>query len=278
MKPTLLGLLAFGAAQILGNTSYGQTLVLDMKGDNYSVQTTGIVGGTWTDASASSNDATSVTYYLSPGVATAATPSGSNAVNFAYNGYFNSADTSNSKPLALESPLTSASFTSTPSFTMAVVAFLPSGYSTSLFFGGSATGNLSYRINADGTQTLTAAASADVGTSTGTAYTAGEWAVFAVTYAANSYAFYLNGEQVGSGTRTLAFTTPTSSRIASNYAGNTFTGQIAALQIYDGGMTSTQVGALSESLNNLYLVPEPSVTMLGGLGVLAMAFLRRRKS
>lgn len=259
-------------------TSQAQTLVLDMKASNYTVTSSGIVGGTWVDASASANTAYAKTYYLSPGLSTGATPNGSSAVNFNYNGYFKQA-ASAPEPLTLSSTLTGSSFTTAPSFTMEAVVKLTLG-GTTIIYGGADSGDLTWSVKSDGTMSLSKAAVAVVGDSTST-LASNAWAVVAATYSGGSYSFYINGVLVGSGTSALTFATPTASYIGSTYGfSGVSTLQLAELKIYSGALSGSEIQEEYASLASTYGVPEPTTWSMALLGLAMMRFcgrLRTRK-
>ena len=275
--PAMKSLLAALAASALGAATSHAALILDLQGSNYTPVANGGQGGTWTDASSSGNNATPYTAILNAGKTASATPSGQAAVNFNYR-VFTSSNTTDSKQFKLATPLTSANFTTAPNFSLFAVVNLQTLTSNPIFLmDGAEQGDLTWRLNVNGTQTLTSVAVADVGTSTGTAFTTGTWSILTVTYGSGNYAFYLNGAQVGTGSSSRTFTTPTFSEIGGGFGVQTaFLGLVADFQIYDSAMSSGAVATQYTSLYNTYVVPEPSTWGLFALGLLAVVTFRRR--
>ena len=273
MKPILA---ALGAA-LLGIVQGHSTLIVDLPGSNYTPVSNGQQGGMWTDSSSSGNNATPTTATLNAGKTASATPSGQAAVNFNYR-VFTSSNTTDSKPFKLATPLTSANFTTAPDFSLFAVVNLQTLTTNPIFLmDGAEAGDLTWRLNVNGTQTLTSVTVGDVGTSTGTAFTTGTWSILTVTYGSGTYAFYLNGAQVGTGSSARTFTTPTFSEIGGGLGVQTaFLGLVADFQIYDSAMNSSQVTAQYNTLYNSYISPEPSTWALLAVGLAVVVTFRRR--
>lgn len=252
-------------------------LVLDLQSANFDAGS-----GTWTDASSSSNDAVANNTSYKLTLETNATPSGASAVDFSEN------ETLSNYFLKLTNPLTSATFTTTPTFTLVFVAkidALPLSSSQALF-GGSWPNNtagpgyggaLTLRLrSSDGYFDLTAAGKADLGSSDPTQYTAG-WGIYAATYDGSTEKLYLNGDPVATRPTSVAFGDTGATFIGESYATGIFTGQMAAAQVYDSALDATAISSLSTSLHTTYLVPEPSTFAFFIAGGSLLVCRRRRR-
>ncbi|AHF94787.1 hypothetical protein OPIT5_26880 [Opitutaceae bacterium TAV5] len=282
----MMSLIAFFPT--LGSAADLPAPVLDFSAANYTAAKN--VDGLWIDSSASHNNATPVSSgSISPALKSDATPLGLPAVNFNYNAYQDAESLGFPKSLKLTTPLTGPAFTTAPTFTLTFLANI-SDFSggPAVLFTTDVQGGLTYRINVDGTQTLTRASTADIGTSSNTSvYTPGTWSVFTVTFDSTSGAcvFYMDGTVVGTSTPNIGnrtFATPTNTQIGGGFGSTKFFGEIAALKVYDTALTTDQVLADYNSLRAAWLVapvPEPATCalLLGGVTVLAAFAGRNRR-
>lgn len=246
-------------------------LVLQLQAQNYNAST-----GLWT-ATVGPNASRNSTLYR-PGLALDATPSGEPAVTF---------DSSVPQSLILSSSLGGPAFTTSPSFTIFVVAQSsgPGQDNAKQFITGDSDNAAGYRLTGpQNLQNLSDLNVSDVGTSA-TGVDSTNFHIFDVTYGDDAYTFRADEVTTGFGSSNVTFAKPLT-RIGNNsdayIAGNSqpFDGEIAELRVYNTALSSTQVAAIEDSLYATYETPtpEPSGLLVACLAFIPLAARRHRKT
>jgi hypothetical protein len=241
--------LAIGLIVAGGLSVSAQTLVLQLKGANYSTDF-----GTWSDSSGNNDTAT----WSGAGTPTLATVNGVTVVDFTHGtGTFT----------------LGSSLAGTSGYT--VFAYILSGgvYNSALT-GGTGSGGLEYRVRATGKQSAVAEWQAELGDGNAIIPTT-SWSLIgeAVNSSGNAYRF--NGASDGTGTA-RAFTGSITQVFNNMGGGEGFNGSVAELDIYSGAMTTEQMQTVEAGLLSTYSaipVPEPTTLamMAGGFGLLFAA-------
>ena len=249
---------AVGGVLALGSVSANATTVLlpspmvDYMAANYNPAT-----GVWTDSSGNGDNATQTPGSSAPTLALNATPNGSAAV--AFNG---------SQSLNITTGLTSST-----GYTVLAYLYPTTESSTNVILGiapnANSGGALEYRLNG-GKQDVLEATTADLGTST-TVLPVSSWSNINVAVDSSGGTFRYNGSSDGTSSG-WSSSEPTTVIAASSFDGN-FIGNIAAIQVYSGVLSTTQRQAVEQQFTNAYVtpVPEPaplSLLAVGGLGLL----------
>jgi hypothetical protein len=239
---------AIAAALLAASLSANaQSLVLQLQAANYNPIT-----GVWTDTSGNGDNAT-YSGSSTPALVADATPNGSSAVALTGNG-----------SLLLNAPIGYSS-----GYTVFAVVEPATGIGRNALTGGSSPNALEYDIY-NGPQDYLTEYTADVGHGNSTISTS---AFSLIDLAVNSSgaSFRLNGASDGN----VAGATFGSSitRIGNNEGGGDgFVGDVAAIDIYTGVLTSGQISTVEAQLTAEYItaVPEPATwgMLAGGLGTL----------
>ncbi|XHR31013.1 MAG: LamG-like jellyroll fold domain-containing protein [Chthoniobacteraceae bacterium] len=233
------------ALSVLGAVVASAATVLDLESANYNTVT-----HKWMDASLSANNASGGAMP----VILNATPTGQSALDFSKGNY-----------LALTDSLSSAAFTTLPTFTIFFVAQENASSGIQPVLYGDSQGSLGVRLNSFSStalsETVTKISITDVGTSSPATSNVG-YHLYTVVYDKTNYSFYIDGVLTGSGTKTLTFTAPTKTFIGYNGYGTpkVFSGQIAALVVHDTALSSTDIATMNTRLINLYLISEPATS------------------
>lgn len=254
---------------VLFNGSLNAAVVLNLQSANYNAAT-----GVWTDVSGNSNNANSFGSNI-PSLLAGATPNGTAALDFSAGG----------KVLTLSTPLTSASFTTSPNLTIFFVgrsASTSSSYQPILY--GASYQSLGYRLdqavsgNTTITETLTSINQLDAGTAG--AATIADYHVFAVSYiaATRSFSAYVDGVYSTGWTENTSFATTDINYIGGMIGmGNYFQGQMAALIVDDTALSDANILLESANLKSTYIIPEPSSVAMLGLGIMGLLILVRSR-
>ena len=251
-------------------------LLVNLESANYDAST-----GVWTDTSGNGNNASvaNANNYNqlgsngTPTLVTNATPNGSPAVAFTYNG--NPAGT-----LGQSLGLTTA-LSDNGGFTVFAYLLPSSTMATANggFVGGQV-GSLEYRLENTFHQDLLAEDSADLGSSS-TALSDTSWNSINVTAGSAGGYFRLNGSADGNTTSYATFN-PIQVIGDGNVNGSEyFAGEIAGLQIYSGVLTTTDRQTVETYFTDLYVnaIPEPATLGLMaamGAGLLLLGRKRQR--
>ena len=124
---------------------------------------------------------------------------------------------------------------------------------------------------------LTSAGRIDAGSSAPQKFTAG-WGVYAVSYDGTTLNYYFNDTLLYTRTPSspVLFADTGATFIGQDRVNGAFTGQLAAVKIYDTALSSAEVIAASNALNTTYLaVPEPAAWALMAAGAGASVLFRR---
>ena len=206
-----------------------------------------------------------------PTLAAGATPNGSAALAF-----------DGSEELTFVTPVaTETSYT--------VLAFvLPTNASHYGAIVSGADGSLEYRTDAGNTQSVLESEQVGLGTSSGATLSNSSWDNINVTAGPSGGAFRLNGAADGTFSTAANFNSLPITTVGSQQrtdSGERFIGDIAAIQIYSGTLSTTQIQGIESAFNASYVnapveVPEPNTwaMLLGGGASLLFVLCRSRRS
>lgn len=248
-----------------GTTTIHAALLLKFDAANYNAGTQ-----VWADTSGNANNALGPGPGNSPTLTLNATPTGQSAVTFLQGFEY----------LDLTTHLNGAALTSSPSFSLFAVVRKAEAAGTILLSGNGLSGSegIGYILDANNRQVLSKNNVVNIGSSTSaTDYT--DFHLFGVTYDGTTARFFLDGVADGTAVSSQTFNTGIFDiGIQGGTGAAGFSGDIAALQVYD---TVLSGGALTSAQNSLlatYItpVPEPG-TALFGLACVGVAALRRRR-